>query len=105
MGENATYAANFKSLEKLVLVMAGSDTMIKPKESEHLGFFKDGSMSELIDMRSAPWYTEDWFGLKTLDQAKKIDQFTTPGDHLRFTKDFLLSTVKKYFAGSELIQI
>jgi len=103
--ENATYSENFKSLEKLVLVMAASDTMVKPKESEHFGFFKDGSMSELVDMRDAPWYTEDWFGLRTLDQAKKIDQFTTPGDHLRFTKDFLLSMVKKYFAKSELIQV
>merc|ERR1711972_1190196 len=103
--ENATYSDNFKSLEKLVLVMATGDTMIKPKESEHFGFFKDGSMSELVEMRNAPWYTEDWFGLKTLDEAKKIDQLTTSGDHLRFTKDFLLSTVNKYFTKSELIQI
>jgi len=103
--ENATYSENFKSLEKLVLVMAASDTMVKPKESEHFGFFKDGSMSELIDMRDAAWYKEDWFGLKTLDQAGKIDQATTPGDHLRFTKDFLRSTVVKYFVKTELIQI
>merc|ERR1719373_582071 len=76
--ENATYSANFKSLEKLVLVMAADDTVVKPKESEHFGFFKDGSMSELVGMKDAPWYTEDWFGLKTLDQAGKIDQFSTP---------------------------
>merc|ERR1711920_551985 len=101
-----TYSQNFKSLEKLVLVMAAGDTMVKPKESEHFGFFKDGSMSELVDMRDAPWYTEDWFGLKSLDQAKKIDQYTTPGDHLRFTRDFLLSTVRKYFVKKgELIHV
>merc|ERR1712048_401951 len=94
--ENLTYTANFKSLTKLVLVMAEDDTMVHPKESEHFGYFKDGSRKELVAMKDAPWYTEDWFGLKTLDEAKKIDQFSTPGDHLRFKKDFLLTMVKQY---------
>merc|ERR1712039_939014 len=103
--ENSTYSDNFKSLEKLVLVMAASDTMVKPKESEHFGYFKDGSMSELVAMKDAPWYTEDWFGLKTLDQANKIDLLTTAGNHLKFGRKFLLSTVKKYFVKSQLIHI
>merc|ERR1719352_223742 len=63
--ENATYSANFKSLEKLVLVMAEDDTMIHPKESEHFGYYKDGSDTELVQMKDAPWYTEDWFGLRS----------------------------------------
>eukprot|EP00932_Pfiesteria_piscicida_P001113 SRR837773.11085.p2 GENE.SRR837773.11085~~SRR837773.11085.p2 ORF type:complete len:189 (-),score=99.72 SRR837773.11085:26-559(-) len=95
--ENATYTANFKALEKLVLVMAESDTMVHPKESEHFGYFKDGSMSELVAMRDSDWYKEDWFGLKTLDEAKKIDTYSTPGNHLRFTIEFLEQMVKKYF--------
>jgi hypothetical protein len=32
------------------------------------------------------WYKEDRFGLKTLDEAGKIDMFTTPGEHLKFTE-------------------
>merc|ERR1711907_231020 len=95
--ENATYSANFKSLEKLVLVMAEGDTMVHPKESEHFGYFKDGSDTELIAMKDAAWYTEDWFGLKSLDEAKKIDFYSTPGNHLRFTEDFLKQMVQKYF--------
>lgn len=96
--ENATYTANFKSLERLVLVMAQDDTMIHPKESEHFGYFKDGSLKELVDMKNAPWYTEDWFGLKSLDKAGKIDFFSTPGNHLRFTEEFLSKMVAQYFA-------
>eukprot|EP00406_Dinophysis_acuminata_P069287 CAMPEP_0179276626 /NCGR_PEP_ID=MMETSP0797-20121207/34677_1 /TAXON_ID=47934 /ORGANISM="Dinophysis acuminata, Strain DAEP01" /LENGTH=364 /DNA_ID=CAMNT_0020985193 /DNA_START=25 /DNA_END=1119 /DNA_ORIENTATION=- len=96
--ENATYSANFKSLEKLVLVMAQDDTMVHPKESEHFGYFKDGSNKELVSMRDAPWYTGDWFGLKTLDSAKKIDFYTTPGNHLRFTGEFLKTVVSHYFS-------
>eukprot|EP00439_Symbiodinium_sp_Y106_P080699 s972_g19.t1 len=124
--ENATYKENFKSLEKLVLVMAEDDTMVHPKESEHFGYFKDGSRETLVDMRDAPWYTDDWFGLKSLDQEtggaglvgtisallcsalllvaarqdKKIDFFSTPGNHLRFKTDFLVTMVTKYFVTS-----
>lgn len=95
--KNATYADNFKALDKLVLVMAEDDTMVHPKESEHFGFFKDGSDRELVAMRDAPWYTEDWFGLRSLDEAKKIDFYGTPGNHLRFTEDFLVKMVRQYF--------
>merc|ERR1712232_694346 len=75
--ENSTYVANFKSLEKLALVMAQDDTMVQPKESEHFGFFADGSKTELVAMHDAPGYTEDWFGLRSLDEAKKVDLYTT----------------------------
>jgi palmitoyl-protein thioesterase len=95
--ENATYTSNFEALEKLVLVMAEDDTMVHPKESEHFGYFKDGSNKELVDLQDAPWYTENWFGLKTLDEAKKIDFKSTPGNHLRFTQEFLLGLVDEYF--------
>eukprot|EP00933_Yihiella_yeosuensis_P039492 TRINITY_DN33541_c1_g2_i1.p1 TRINITY_DN33541_c1_g2~~TRINITY_DN33541_c1_g2_i1.p1 ORF type:complete len:358 (-),score=87.27 TRINITY_DN33541_c1_g2_i1:39-1112(-) len=98
--ENATYKENFKALEKLVLVMAKDDTMVHPKESEHFGYFKDGSRTELVSMKDSPWYQEDWFGLKSLDEAKKIDTYETPGNHLRFTDKFLLEMVKKYFTAA-----
>ncbi|CAK9056733.1 Palmitoyl-protein thioesterase 1 (PPT-1) (Palmitoyl-protein hydrolase 1) [Durusdinium trenchii] len=75
--QNATYKKNFESLEKLVLVMAEDDTMVHPKESEHFGYFKDGSRTELVDMRDAPWYTEDWFGLKSLDVQSLSSQEET----------------------------
>jgi len=99
---NATYTTNFASLEKLVLVMAEGDTMVHPKESEHFGYFKDGSATELVEMKDAPWYTEDWFGLKTLDAAKKIDTYSTPGNHLGFTEKFLIQMVQKYFTATSL---
>jgi len=96
--QNSTYTENFKSLEKLVLVMAQDDTMVHPKESEHFGYFKDGSDKELVSMKSAAWYTEDWFGLRSLDEAQKMDFYSTPGNHLKFTMDFLQKMVTKYFA-------
>ena len=85
--QNSIHKSNFESLQKLVLVMAQNDSMVHPKESEHFGYFKDGSRTELVAMRDAPWYKEDWFGLKSLDEAKKIEFHSTPGNHLRFKKD------------------
>jgi len=98
--ENATYADNFKSLEKLVLVMAENDTIVHPKESAHFGYFMDGSAEVQIAMKDAPWYTEDWFGLRSLDQANKLDLLSTPGNHLGFTVSFLVKVVKQYFVSS-----
>merc|ERR1712032_1071767 len=97
--KNSTYKDNFKSLEKLVLVMAEDDTMVIPKESAHFGYFKDGSTEEQVSMKDAPWYTEDWFGLRSLDKANKLDFYSTPGNHLGFTLDFLLKMVHQYFAS------
>jgi len=94
--ENATYVSNFKMLEKLVLVMAEGDTMVHPKESEHFGYFKDGSRTELVSMKEAPWYTEDWFGLRSLDEAGKVIMHSTKGNHLRFTEAFLDQMVSNY---------
>lgn len=97
--ENLTYAEHFKSLEKLVLVMAEGDTVVHPKESEHFGFFRDGSDKDVVSMRNAPWYLLDSFGLRSLDEAHKIDFDSTPGNHLRFTEDYLLGKVSLYFGA------
>jgi palmitoyl-protein thioesterase len=99
--QNTTYTKNFEALEKLVLVMASGDTMVHPKESEHFGFFKDGSLSELVAMKDAAWYKENWFGLRTLDAAGKIDTYSTPGNHLQFGLKFLLQMVRQYFAAKD----
>merc|ERR1719265_1931807 len=80
--ENATYAKNFASLERLALVMALDDSMIHPRESEQFGYYKDGTTKEVMQMRETPWYADDRFGLKTLDQAGRIDFYSTKGDHL-----------------------
>lgn len=103
--ENATYSSNFASLERLALVMALGDTMVHPKESEHFGYFKDGSLSELVGMQDAPWYKENWFGLRTLDEAKKIDFYSTRGNHLGFKLAFLREMVEKYFKPASQVVV
>lgn len=93
---NTDYKKRMESLNKMVLVKAKDDTMIIPNDSEWYGFFKNNSVDKWT-MEEAPYY--DLFGLKTLNEAKKIDFYTTPGDHLRFTQEFYFQMADKYLTN------
>lgn len=98
--KNATYKANFASLTKLVLVEALNDTMVVPHASESFGFWKwgeSGKHAEILSMRDTVAYKDDYIGLRTLDEADKIDTLTYEGDHLRFSSEFWSSSILPYF--------
>jgi len=94
---NATYSSNWQSLKSVCLVKALADTMVIPNDSEWFGFFKDGTFNEIWGFSDAPWYTGDYFGLKSLNEANKVFFNTTDGDHLKFSTDYLLDLVGIYF--------
>merc|ERR1712173_579401 len=98
---NEQYKTNMMKLEKLALVKAMGDTMVWPNDSEWFGFFKDNSTTITIDGKNeeGPWETEDWFGLKEMIDAGKVDYLTTPGNHLQFPTSFLDEMVDTYFKG------
>jgi len=102
MGQNpnAQYASNYNSLTKLALVKATGDTMVWPNDSEWFGFFKDNSTKVKWSGQGTnvgPWETEDWFGLKRMIDAGKVDFITTNGNHLQFDNKFLYLMVDTYF--------
>lgn len=95
---NATYRSNFIQLNNLVLVRAEGDTQVFPKESEWFGAYEDGnSYKKTLGFNETSWYKQDSFGLQTLDRAGKVHFLSTKGNHLQFTKEFLLEVVTKYF--------
>ncbi|KAJ8575725.1 hypothetical protein ON010_g3488 [Phytophthora cinnamomi] len=95
---NQTYKDNFIKLQNLVLVCANKDTQVFPKESEWFGMYQDGDpYKTILGFNETRWYREDLFGLQTLDKAGKVHFLSTDGDHLRFSIEFLLSVVDKYF--------
>ncbi|TYZ62318.1 hypothetical protein PybrP1_009482 [[Pythium] brassicae (nom. inval.)] len=83
---NATYRANFMTLESLVLVRAEHDTQVFPKDSEWFGAYADGdAYKRVLGFNETKWYREDSFGLQSLDRAGKVHFLSTEGNHLQFS--------------------
>jgi len=94
--KNDSYKQNMISLNKYVMVKALNDTVVAPKESEFHDFFPWGSTEDIEEYKSTEAYENDWIGLRSLDEAKKIDTYTYEGDHLRWSDDFWKDTVLPY---------
>ncbi|XP_024045393.1 palmitoyl-protein thioesterase 1 isoform X2 [Citrus clementina] len=89
---NSTYKERFASLENLVLIMFEQDSVLVPKETSWFGYYPDGSFDPLLPAQQTQLYTEDWIGLKTLDEAGKVKFINVTGSHLEISR----SDMKKY---------
>lgn len=121
---NATYAHNLSTLNKLVLVLFAEDQTVVPKESSWFGSeaTPEGGMDtkykassdlaqeklapatssdrEIIPMRLQPLYTEDWIGLRRLDERGDVIFETCPGEHMQLGDCW--EPLVKSFAGGPL---
>jgi palmitoyl-protein thioesterase len=108
---NKTYAHNLASLETLILVLFKQDKTVVPKESAWFGSeavedegdilctlgngYEDSYQSRqiqlganpspsstIIPMRLQPLYTEDWIGLRELDERGAVVLETCEGEHM-----------------------
>ncbi|XP_057462067.1 uncharacterized protein LOC130752335 isoform X1 [Actinidia eriantha] len=79
---NSTYKERFSSLQNLVLIMFEHDTVLIPKETSWFGYYPDGNFDPILPPQQTRLYSEDWIGLKTLDDAGKISYISVPGKHL-----------------------
>ncbi|KAI0371106.1 alpha/beta-hydrolase [Pilatotrama ljubarskyi] len=89
---NATYAANLASLNALVLVLFAADKTVVPKESSWFGSYapsnasrRDAADKTIVPMRLQPLYTEDWIGLRTLDESGRVVLETCEGEHMHLS--------------------
>jgi len=91
--KNATYKKNLESLNKFVMVRFTEDTMVQPIESEWFGFYTPGQDKNITPLRESQLYLEDWIGMKTLDEANKLEFLSVVGDHLQFTSTWFNQTI------------
>ncbi len=94
--KNGTYADNLARLENLVLHIFEDDTTVIPRES---GWFSEvsgdsgsgsGSGSAAVTpLRERPIYTEDWIGLRRLDEKGGLHFVSSPGDHMQISDGLL----------------
>ncbi|CAL4940639.1 unnamed protein product [Urochloa decumbens] len=89
---NATYKERFSSLENLVLIMFEDDAALIPRETAWFGYYPDGAFNPVLPPQKTKLYTEDWIGLKTLDEAGRVKFVSVPGGHLRISR----SDMKKF---------
>ncbi|KAL0395178.1 UNVERIFIED_CONTAM: Palmitoyl-protein thioesterase 1 [Sesamum latifolium] len=72
------------------------DTVLIPKETSLFGYYPDGAFSPVMPPQQTKLYTEDWIGLKTLDDAGRVKYITVPGNHLGISKDDMKKYVVPY---------
>ncbi|KAK7051405.1 hypothetical protein VNI00_004905 [Paramarasmius palmivorus] len=101
---NETYAQNLASLDNLVLVLFTSDITVVPKESAWFGSevieddeleYQDAAHQEVfssgvrktdrvtLPMHLQPLYTEDWIGLRKLDERGGVVFDICEGAHMQ----------------------
>jgi len=125
---NQTYKDRFTSLHNLVLVKVWShqnhldfstifsflswwlcffflqfqdDEVITPNDSTWFGFYPDGEFETLLSANQTKLYTEDWIGLKTLDDAGKVKFVSVPGGHVRMAEEDVVKYVVPYLQNQQ----
>ncbi|KAL5815134.1 hypothetical protein ACOSQ3_025928 [Xanthoceras sorbifolium] len=96
---NSTYKERFSSLQNLVLIMFEDDNVLIPKETSWFGYYPDGAFKPVLPPQQTPLYTEDWIGLKTLDDARRVHYIKVPGGHLKISIDDMKKYVVPYLTN------
>ncbi|KAF4351139.1 hypothetical protein F8388_004669 [Cannabis sativa] len=89
---NSTYKERFACIDNLVLIMFEHDTIVVPKETSWFGYYPDGTFDPVLPPQETKLYTEDWIGLRNLDEAGKVKFISVPGNHLQISRN----DMKKY---------
>ncbi|KIX04070.1 uncharacterized protein Z518_07623 [Rhinocladiella mackenziei CBS 650.93] len=100
--KNSTYAENLAALEKLVMIVFHDDKTVIPKES---GWFAEVNVTSdsVTKLRERPIYTEDWIGLKKLDEKGGLAFVTLPGEHMQLSEKDLSNLFGIYFGPADKV--
>jgi palmitoyl-protein thioesterase len=105
---NATYKANFASLDNLVMALFDQDQTVIPKESSWFGSYSipdDNDAveeSSIISMKKQMLYKEDWVGLRKLDDAGKVFLVVCEGAHMQLSDECWRPIVKRWVGNVDM---
>ncbi|XP_075073488.1 uncharacterized protein LOC107781763 isoform X2 [Nicotiana tabacum] len=97
---NSTFKKRFASLENLVLIMFEKDQILVPKQTSWFGYYPDGSWSTVLPAKETKLYTEDWIGLKILDEAGKVKFLNVSGNHLEISTSEMKKNILPYLVDN-----
>lgn len=94
--KNATYARRLAALENFVMYVFEDDKAVIPKES---GWFAEVNRTDgaVTHLRNRTIYTEDWIGLKKLDQKEGLVFRSIKGEHMSLDDEVLGKAFKEFF--------
>jgi len=92
--KNPDYKQRLSSLDNLVLVQFTQDTIVDPRESEWFGWFDEHQI--MRPLQNTTLYTEDWIGLRTLEEEGKLHLMSVEADHLQLGKKALDEIINNY---------
>ncbi|MCD7452709.1 Palmitoyl-protein thioesterase 1 [Datura stramonium] len=97
---NCTLKKRFASLENLVLILFERDEILVPKQTSWFGSYPDGSFSTVLPAQKTKLYTEDWIGLKMLDEAGKVKFLNVSGSHLEISTSEMKKNILPYLVDN-----
>ena len=80
---NPEFKSRIEDLVNFVMVMFNQDDIVEPKESAHFEFYSPGQDKEVLAPNESALYTEDWLGLRSLDQRGRLHFFAVDGKHVQ----------------------
>ncbi|ORX36909.1 palmitoyl-protein thioesterase [Kockovaella imperatae] len=84
-------------LENFIPVMFDADRTVSPAQSAHFWTYDFDDKTLLVPIEKQKLYTQDWIGLKSLDEAGKLHLEHCPGEHMDLgTGDCAMNLVKKW---------
>ncbi|WRX17118.1 Palmitoyl protein thioesterase - like 2 [Theobroma cacao] len=93
---NSTYKERFTRLQNLVLIMFEQDNVLIPRETSWFGYYPNGAFKPVIHPQETKLYTEDWIGLKTLEDAGRVHYISVSGGHLGISRKDMKKHVVPY---------
>jgi palmitoyl-protein thioesterase len=99
---NATYKQRFTSIQNLVLIMSEDDKVLIPKETSWFGYYPDGEFSPVLPPQQTKLYTEDWIGLREMDEAGKVKFVSVSGGHLGISRSDMTKHMIPYLIDESI---
>ncbi|KAJ9173343.1 hypothetical protein P3X46_016493 [Hevea brasiliensis] len=101
---NSIYKERFTSLQNLVLIMFENDNVLIPKETSWFGYYPYGSFKTVLPAEQTKLYSEDWIGLKALDEAGRVHFVNVSGGHLGISESDMKKHVVPYLVDQQSVR-
>ncbi|XP_021675719.2 uncharacterized protein LOC110661407 isoform X2 [Hevea brasiliensis] len=81
-----------------------NDNVLIPKETSWFGYYPYGSFKTVLPAEQTKLYSEDWIGLKALDEAGRVHFVNVSGGHLGISESDMKKHVVPYLVDQQSVR-